>query len=578
MYRKSSNCPRVIDIVDALRPREGGDDEGEDEDSKRVSREKKRSWRRRGRDVERERIGRALKRGYEKRGLESENTKISEEKIRGASEILRGEEGGWRGRRGGRGKKIGWGTVMCGHAAPDRLLVPKWADSTRIPLKLTHKPTREQWEEVRDSSTPKAIISMFDCPDIKRLKFGNLDRRGIGGTGGEEKIGFEIALVVSKKDVEDGRDEHHGRCCSDCAEFIVLELEKVGLVVEEVVEVSDEFLKTYSLSGMRIDAFVRQPDGTLFSCHRQSTPHLALACHPEIILVDRDSLTPDQLSRVGTQSLPSFIPTGRTQTTLELLPSANLVRHLSSWPSVAHPSELSSACPLSFLSCVCAVMFLQFWKRKNSAMLARWKTSHPAGVGMRCNLVNTEKNYHPSHAEQAKKVEEDKLTEKQAYQRDEWLGHLLRFRNDAFFILIIICLQLPFGLAYAHLYEIAGSDVWADYCCISFNHSVLDKDQGQDFLELALQFGMIMMFACAFPLAFCLAALSNAAEIRTDALKLLACDEETRSSCLCNNWSLAKHISVSTGDVNMYQLRTPWLFCMIRRENGDLSQDSLQFS
>ncbi|AQK92336.1 Anoctamin-like protein [Zea mays] len=42
-----------------------------------------------------------------------------------------------------------------------------------------------------------------------------------------------------------------------------------------------------------------------------------------------------------------------------------------------------------------------------------------------------------------------------------------------------------------------------------------------DFLELALQFGMIMMFACAFPLIFCFAALNNVTEIRADALKLL---------------------------------------------------------
>jgi len=42
-----------------------------------------------------------------------------------------------------------------------------------------------------------------------------------------------------------------------------------------------------------------------------------------------------------------------------------------------------------------------------------------------------------------------------------------------------------------------------------------------DFLELTLQFGMIMMFACAFPLIFCFAALNNATEIRADALKLL---------------------------------------------------------
>lgn len=42
-----------------------------------------------------------------------------------------------------------------------------------------------------------------------------------------------------------------------------------------------------------------------------------------------------------------------------------------------------------------------------------------------------------------------------------------------------------------------------------------------DFLELALQFGRIMMFACAFPLSFTFAALNNITEIRTDALKLL---------------------------------------------------------
>ncbi|XP_054784324.1 anoctamin-like protein At1g73020 isoform X6 [Prosopis cineraria] len=43
-----------------------------------------------------------------------------------------------------------------------------------------------------------------------------------------------------------------------------------------------------------------------------------------------------------------------------------------------------------------------------------------------------------------------------------------------------------------------------------------------DFLELALQFGMIMMFACAFPPAFAFATVNNLMEIRTDALKLLA--------------------------------------------------------
>lgn len=53
-----------------------------------------------------------------------------------------------------------------------------------------------------------------------------------------------------------------------------------------------------------------------------------------------------------------------------------------------------------------------------------------------------------------KKWGSDNKKLKEAFQRDEWLGHLLRFRNDAVIILSIICLQLPFELAYAHLYEI----------------------------------------------------------------------------------------------------------------------------
>ncbi|KAK9099185.1 hypothetical protein Syun_026230 [Stephania yunnanensis] len=619
-------------------------------------------------------------------------------------------------------------------------------------------------------------------PSVLHFLFGNFGRRGMGGTG-EEKIGFEIALVVSKKDVENGRDEHHGRCCSDCAEFMVLELEKVGLVVERVAGFSDEFLKvgapmavlgraaaeleirkpTYigldlQFEWDEVDAFVRQPDGTLFSwCEPRENSKgatVATGCSTEMESMksyedprhmadahledsvssrshERDSDAQPTITAINNQHLigidaiidvvvdPRYCAAVRlsvVRTPAALAAAARLARlqacrscclrasvsSLSSTSSATPLPELSSAAtslslslshvnrtgsvvnldfdgrrirwdigqslvevleseglvkevfplhddwwiffpaalgltlqlidfgswrslmlPAFFTLLISwAVMFLQFWKRKNSAMLARWKTSHPAGVGMRCNLVNTEKNYHPSHAELAKKVEEDKLIEKQAYQRDEWLGHLLRFRNDAFFISSIICLQLPFELAYAHLYEIAGSDVikasdppssrieqfswiqasdppssrieqfsWIQFGltavylliiqyltkiggkvlqsfvenCIPYlkysfkKHRTVHNNTHQkgkingkvqltsrvekehlkpsysasigeeledglfdDFLELALQFGMIMMFACAFPLAFCFAALNNAAEIRTDALKLLA--------------------------------------------------------
>jgi len=58
-----------------------------------------------------------------------------------------------------------------------------------------------------------------------------------------------------------------------------------------------------------------------------------------------------------------------------------------------------------------------------------------------------------------KVFETDRAKEKEIFQRHEWLGRLMRFRNDAIIIFSIICLQLPFELAYAHLYEVLDSDI-----------------------------------------------------------------------------------------------------------------------
>lgn len=59
-------------------------------------------------------------------------------------------------------------------------------------------------------------------------------------------------------------------------------------------------------------------------------------------------------------------------------------------------------------------------------------------------------------------VEEEKFddvsAEKRKLQRSEWFGVLLRIRNNAIIVLAIICLQLPFELAYAHLYEITETE------------------------------------------------------------------------------------------------------------------------
>lgn len=309
--------------------------------------------------------------------------------------------------------------------------------------------------------------------------------------------------------------------------------------------------------------------------------------------------------------------------------------------------------PIFFTSVISwAVFFFQFWKRKNFALLTRWRIPYTIGTGPGFKILGMEWN--PLHypAETGKKSQADHVKEKQIYQRHEWFTRIKRFRNDAIIILSIICLQLPFELAYAHLYEIIESStikfiLTAVYLLLIqyftriggkisvnlirdekvensenradslvykvfglyfmqtyigiFYHALLHRNietlrqvlkqrlivsevfdnllenslpflkysfkkygavrnrrKGQkassrdkvqftsrvekeylkpdyaastgaeledglfdDFLELTLQFGMIMMFACAFPLAFVFAAVNNIMEIRTDALKLL---------------------------------------------------------
>ncbi|XP_047962822.1 anoctamin-like protein At1g73020 isoform X1 [Salvia hispanica] len=305
---------------------------------------------------------------------------------------------------------------------------------------------------------------------------------------------------------------------------------------------------------------------------------------------------------------------------------------------------------MSFISWV--VLFFQFWKRKNAAISARLQIYNSASLECEYRFIKTEPSLSRFPSEHMRKQNIDRMKEKANFQREEWFTWLLRVRNDAFIILSIICLQLPFELAYAHLYEDLGADVLkfgltAVYLLVIqyftrmggkvavklikyekfdtaenkanslvykvfgvyfmqsyigvFYHALLhrnittlrqlliqrlvisevienllenaipylsyrfkkyragrnkgkrDKESstgksrftrvekeylkpaynasiGQeiedglfdDFLELVLQFGMIMMFACAFPLAFAFAAMNNITEIRADALKLLA--------------------------------------------------------
>ncbi|KAL8153399.1 hypothetical protein V2J09_011159 [Rumex salicifolius] len=113
-----------------------------------------------------------------------------------------------------------------------------------------------------------------------------------------------------------------------------------------------------------------------------------------------------------------------------------------------------------FFICVTswAVFFFQFWKRKNFALLTRWHISYITGTGPGFKIVGEwEPLRYPE--ELAKKLHSDKILEKEIYQKFEWLGRLMKFRNDAIILLSIFCLQLPFELAYAHLYSSLTSDI-----------------------------------------------------------------------------------------------------------------------
>ncbi|KAI8544559.1 hypothetical protein RHMOL_Rhmol08G0306700 [Rhododendron molle] len=538
----------------------------------------------------------------------------------------------------------------------------------------------------------------------------------------EEKTAFEVGVVVPRRVLEKG-DE----CCG-CVEVLVDEFRKVGLVVDRVLGIQEEFIKLAASVeilgraaaelqltkrthiGMDLpfewdqaEAFVRQPDGSLFSwCER-------FHCYRHIIygVVNKSDSTLTLKSdckefqwESGESLLQMLELRGFVKQVFPLHDETKRKQLLRSWafncwdftrqpideiyayfgtkiatyfaflgmftrwilfPAVFGVTlqfvDLGSmqllVLPAFFISITLwAVLFFQFWKRKNSALLARWQISGLVAGGPGYKFSGLEWSSIQSPVEIMKKWGSDKTKEKEVFQREEWVGRLMRFRNDAFIILSIICLQLPFELAYAHLYEVIGSDlmkfgltvvylfaiqyfnriggkisvslikcennesreygadsliykvfglyfmqsyigifyhallhrnfltlrqvliqrlivsevlenlmensipflkysykkyrairkkrkrekgsptgktqfisrVEKEYLKPSYSASVgeeLEDGLFDDFLELALQFGMIMMFACAFPPAFAFAALNNIAEIRTDALKLL---------------------------------------------------------
>ncbi|AAD55649.1 Hypothetical protein [Arabidopsis thaliana] len=448
----------------------------------------------------------------------------------------------------------------------------------------------------------------------------------MNGSNGEERVVHEVAMVVPKRVLE----EEEG----DCVEVLVTELRKKGMVVDRVVGLAHEFLKVAAPSeilgnaaaelhirkptrlGIDLpfemqgsEAFIRQPDGLLFSWFER------FRCYQHLIY--------------------GIVNSGGHDVTLKLdgrefcwTAGESLLRRLESEGVIKQ-------------------MFPLHDELKRKELLQNWALNW-----WNCTNQPIDQIYSYFGAKELiKNLGNERAKEKEAYQRYEWFAYRKRFRNDVLVIMSIICLQLPFELAYAHIFEIITSDIikyvltaiylliiqyltrlggkvsvklinreinesveyransliykvfglyfmqtyigifyhvllhrnfmtlrqvliqrliisqvfWTlmdgslpylkysyrkyrartkkkmedgsstgkiqiasrvekEYFKPTYSASIgveLEDGLFDDSLELALQFGMIMMFACAFPLAFALAAVSNVMEIRTNALKLL---------------------------------------------------------
>eukprot|EP01018_Ginkgo_biloba_P001815 Gb_38780 [translate_table: standard] len=110
-----------------------------------------------------------------------------------------------------------------------------------------------------------------------------------------------------------------------------------------------------------------------------------------------------------------------------------------------------------------AVLFLQFWKRKNAALLARWSVNYSTDLEPGSKLIASETDsIIQPHTEDGKIIGANNIPPvelRMTLQRDEWQQHFISFKNNAIVVSGIICLQLPFELLYAHLDHIIDSQI-----------------------------------------------------------------------------------------------------------------------
>ncbi|RAL43896.1 hypothetical protein DM860_014397 [Cuscuta australis] len=398
-----------------------------------------------------------------------------------------------------------------------------------------------------------------------------------GDGGGDKRCAFEIGVVVPKKHEDES---------NECVEVLIDEFEKAGLLVDRVVGIQNEYIKVPSLflfplascilSGVdlqfewdEVEAFSNQPDGSLFSwserfnCYHyllykivnrgESVRTLAAGCEEVQWETGESLLRKLEFEGIVKEVFPLHDETKRKKLLkswalnwwdLTVQPIDNICSYYGTKLPFelvfAHLYEVLSSDILKFALTAIYLLVIQYFN----------------GVGgkISAKLVKYEGNKNIEYRA-------DSLVYKVfgLYFMQTYIGifyHALLHRNILTLRQVLVQRlilsevlgnlvenSLPYLTYSFRKYRAVRknkrksdgalsiakiqyfSRIEKEYLKPVYSASIgeeLEDGLFDDFLELALQFGMIMMFACAFPLGFAFATLNNITEIRTDALKLLA--------------------------------------------------------
>ncbi|KAJ1390965.1 Anoctamin [Sesbania bispinosa] len=290
-----------------------------------------------------------------------------------------------------------------------------------------------------------------------------------------------------------GKDES-----SDCAYVLVEEFKKVGFVVERVVGIADEFIKlklsficvvgcTFGALGRaaaelqikkrthigmdlqfeveEVDAFVKQPDGSIFSwCERFQSATVNNSKSAITLKFDGKEfhweVGENLIQKLETENIVKQVfPLHDERKRKKLL--RNWALHW--WDFTHQPiDEIYSYYGAKVTEISSTSYFLHHGDTLGYnvlSILETWPISSTVVADPAYKIPGRKSSSLQPPMELIKVFEIDNAKGKEVFQRYEWFGRLMRFRNDAMIIFSIICLQLPFELAYAHLYEVVGSDV-----------------------------------------------------------------------------------------------------------------------